>query len=580
MTAEHLALPGDVAAAIRGHVEASAARRALPAVAYGVVAGGEVVAGGALGSDREGGAAATTATAFRIASMTKSFTAAAVLVLRDEGRIRLDDHAADLAPELAAIALPTADAPALTVRHLLTMSAGLATDDPWADRHLDASPADMDALLAAGAAFAVHPGTAFQYSNLGYAMLGRIVERVTAGPLARFVTERLLHPLGMAATAFDSASLPASVARATGYRSDGAGPEPDLADGGFGAMGGLWSTVEDLARWVEFFCDAFPPRDDPDPGPLRRSSRREMQQVQRAWRPAPGRTGLDERFRLGLSGYGMGLNAGWHAELGPMVTHAGGLPGYGSSMRWLPERGVGVVALANATYAPMSMLTLEVLELLGDHGALPPTRAIPNAAALSTAAADLAALFGAWDGAAAADLFADNVFLDTPEPARRDGASRLAAAAGGPFRVRSLTANSATDADAVLAGLNGSIHLELQLSPLVPPRVQWYEATLHLPPRAALVAWSARLAALVIPEPDPEVERLAGLAPDADRAELARLLARAAQLIGPCHPGDPGAHDGGGRATFRWHGELGDLDATIVVDGEDQLAEVQLRIAG
>ena len=66
--------------------------------------------------------------------MTKSFTAATVLSLRDEGRPRLDDPIAEHVPELAGLRRPTADAPAITVRHLLTMSAGLATDDPWGDR--------------------------------------------------------------------------------------------------------------------------------------------------------------------------------------------------------------------------------------------------------------------------------------------------------------------------------------------------------------------------------------------------------------------------------------------------------------
>ena len=346
-------LSADLIETLDRHVEAFAARHELPGLAYGVVAAGTVVHGGGFGVAAHGGPATGTDTVFRIASMTKSFTAAAVLLLRDEGRLALDDPITRHAPELASIRPPTADSPDVTIRHLLTMSSGLSTDDPWADRHLDASAAEMDAIFAAGASFAVAPGTAMEYSNLGYAMLGRIIERVTGGSVCPFVTDRLLAPLALSCTAFEIGSLPGHAVAAVGYRNDGGIEEP-LDDGGFAPMGGLWSTVCDLARWVGFFCDAFPPRDDPDSGPLRRASRREMQQVHQA-RPANlGYAGLDGQLRLGSGGYGMGLQRIHHLDLGATVTHSGGLPGFGSNMRWLPERDFGVVALANLTYAPMA----------------------------------------------------------------------------------------------------------------------------------------------------------------------------------------------------------------------------------
>src|SRR3954453_20229538 len=97
-----------------------------PALAWGVVRDGKLDASGGSGADEH--------TVFRIASMTKSFTAACVLALRDDGVFALDDPIAAHAPELAAVGGPTTDAPAVSIRHLLTMSAGIATDDPWADR--------------------------------------------------------------------------------------------------------------------------------------------------------------------------------------------------------------------------------------------------------------------------------------------------------------------------------------------------------------------------------------------------------------------------------------------------------------
>src|SRR5262245_10729827 len=212
----------------------------MPSLAWGVVRDGRLLHAGGRGAGER--------TAFRIASMTKSFTAAAVLLLRDEGRLALDDPIARHAPELSAVRAPTHDGPALTIRHLLTMSAGFATDDPWADRHLAASDAEMDGYVRSGVTFAVDPGTAQEYSNLGYGMLGRIVQRVAGGRVQQVISERLLGPLGLSHTVWTPEELPAGTAIATGYRwrDDTHLPEVPLGDGGLAPMGGLWTTVEDL----------------------------------------------------------------------------------------------------------------------------------------------------------------------------------------------------------------------------------------------------------------------------------------------------------------------------------------------
>src|SRR5207253_2171066 len=127
-----------------------------------------LVTAGGVGDPGDGAGPPDARTLFRIASMTKSFTAAAVLRLRDAGQLHLDDRAAAHVPAAARLRLPTSDSPPITVRHLLTMSSGLATDDPWADRHLDAAPTELRGWLQDGAAFGAAPGTVFEYSNLGY----------------------------------------------------------------------------------------------------------------------------------------------------------------------------------------------------------------------------------------------------------------------------------------------------------------------------------------------------------------------------------------------------------------------------
>ena len=120
----------------------------------------------------------TADTVFRIASMTKSFTAATVLLLRDEGHLRLDDPVADHVPELQGQRASDPGAPTITLRHLLSMSAGFPGDDPWGDRQQDLDPGRFTRFLERGQSFAWMPGTAFEYSNLGYAILGRVITNV------------------------------------------------------------------------------------------------------------------------------------------------------------------------------------------------------------------------------------------------------------------------------------------------------------------------------------------------------------------------------------------------------------------
>ena len=359
------------------------------------------------------------------------------------------------------------DSPPISIRHLLTMSSGLATDDAWADRHMDVGDDELDGWLAAGTTSAGAPGTVFEYSNLGYGLIGRVVRRVTGQPVQRLITDRFLQPLGMADTTW--AAPPGAV---VGYHrrtlDDGEGgeslvEEPFVGDGAIAPMGGLFSTIADLATWIGFFTDAFPARDDLDDGVLSRASRREMQQ---AWRGFTDRVG----------GYGMGLNVLHHAGAGKVVTHSGGLPGFGSNMRWLPSQGLGLLALANHTYAPMAVATRAGLDALVEAGLVGPAR-LSVTDGLRHAAEVLVRLHNEWDDEAATALFADNVFLDDPAPTRRRAAEELVAEHG-PFTLARVVAESATSAVAVAHGPHCELHIDFQLTPTVPSLVQTYDTKL------------------------------------------------------------------------------------------------------
>ena len=136
------------------HVDALAAgyhrRGGQPGLAYGIVAGGELVHAAGLGERHLGGPPPDAGTVFRIASMTKSFTASAILTLRDDGLLRLDDLAEEYVPELRDWPPVSPDAARISIRHLLTMTAGFPTDDPWGDRQQGLPLQDFAHFLSQG----------------------------------------------------------------------------------------------------------------------------------------------------------------------------------------------------------------------------------------------------------------------------------------------------------------------------------------------------------------------------------------------------------------------------------------------
>lgn len=444
--------------------QAMATEHHCPSISWGIVAGGELAHHGSTGELDDGGAP-TARTVYRIASMTKSFTAAAVLALRDEGLWSLDDPVVRFAPELGTVVGPPGSPP-ITLRHLLSMTSGLATDDAWADRHLDFAPDEIDAVYAAGPVFARHPNVAYEYSNLGYAMIGRTVERASGKRVQQHISERFLAPLGLHDTTWVQ---PAHDNWARPYRAqDGKivrdTPDP-IGDGDLAPMGGLWTTVADLARWVAWF-DAANTRPADDGVGLSAASRREMQRMHTyigistvAGRACP-------------AGYGFGLNVRDDAPLGTIVAHAGGLPGYGSNMRWFAGRDMGVIALSNTTYAPMSVLTMRLMAALHEHSAVPALPAIV-APAWAAAAERLVALLNNWDDDVATELFENNVVPDDSLDRRRAEAAALIAE-NGRLQIGDMRPESATNGVFDVQGKGEALPIYLELSPGPGARVQSY----------------------------------------------------------------------------------------------------------
>src|SRR5687768_17361468 len=187
--------------------KASAER--MPGAVMGIIVDGELAWVKAAGvRETEKKSPVTPETVFRIASMTKSFTAMAILKLRDEGKLSLDDPVARYVPALANLPYPTKDSPAVTIRHLLTHSEGFPEDNPWGDRQLAQSDATMQAWMRAGIPFSNAPGVAFEYSNYGFAILGQVIARASGRLYDEYVRDRILLPLGMRASTFEMAVVP------------------------------------------------------------------------------------------------------------------------------------------------------------------------------------------------------------------------------------------------------------------------------------------------------------------------------------------------------------------------------------
>ncbi len=416
---------------------------------------------------------------FRIASMSKSFTAAAILQLRDRGTVCLDNPVTDYLPWATGLSGPTTDSPSITVRHCLTMSSGLPSDDPWADRQEEMTQAEFDDLLRRPVSGAYAPGTAFAYSNLGYAVLGRVVEAITDRPFIDYLASELLLPLGLTDTTYDYRSVPEG-RLAQGYRPTAAGewdPQQFTAPGSFSAIGGLLSTVTDIAKWVHWLADAFPPRDGGDDAVLGRASRREMQQQHRLLpfdvvdEPGERNRLTSKGFPWGLSGYGYGVFVEPDPHLGAVSQHPGGYPGFGSYMGWHQASGLGVVAFANGTYAPVAGPARTALgALVRQREDRPEVRSTEHL----RSAVDLVERVIADPSMLQGPAFADNVLLDVPLAERIAAITTAREAMGEYTGQNEVELRSPTEAICRMTGGRGRLDVTVALTPTHPPRIHTF----------------------------------------------------------------------------------------------------------
>ena len=451
-----------------------AAERHLPGIVWGIVLDGQLVHTGAHGiANLEQKTPASAAdTRFRIASMSKSFTALAILKLRDTGKLTLHDPVTKHIPECRHVATLTTDAPILTIRHLLTMSGGFPQDDPWADPLLGQSPDEFLALLRGGLSSSNAPGITFEYSNLGYALLGQIITHAAGEPYQRYIAREIFQPLGMKDTGWEYSDVPANKF-APGYRweDDAWKPEPMFHDGAFGAMGGVITTIPDLARYAAFHLAAWPARNDPDTALVRRATLREMHKPSEISSLNPTAKTLAGQANPTVAGYAYGLRWATDSKHVINIGHSGGLPGYGSHWFFFPAHGFAILSFANRTYAGTAIANTKVAALLLEKAALP-ARAIPPSPILAQRQREVAKLIQSWDPALAADVVSANFFPDRSRESWQKHSREIFARLGRIRSVGEIVPENQLRGTFPIEGENGRLNVSFTLTPEKTPRVQ------------------------------------------------------------------------------------------------------------
>ncbi len=438
----------------------------FPSIAYGVVAGGQLIYSNSVGQINMDKKISSSAKAlYRIASMSKSFTAMAILKLRDEGKLSLADPVSTYLPEINEAGRLTKDAPAITILNLLTMSAGFPEDNPWGDRQLADTDEELLTTIRNGLSLSNVPGVNYEYSNLGFAMLGKIISNVSGIPYQDYITQHILKPLGMNDTQWEFEKVPADQL-AHGYRWEDEQwkEEALLHDGSYGAMGGMICSIEDFSKYVSLHLSAWPARNSEDVGPVKRSSIREMHQP---WRFntlfADAKTRSGEPCPI-ASGYGLGLN--WRKDCNGTVrvAHSGGLPGFGSEWRIYPDYGIGVISFSNRTYGAPSGANAIALDTLIALAGLKP-RVLPASAILNLRKEQLITLLPSWTDEKSLAIFAENFFPDQSLASRKTNCEKIFAEAGAIKNIQPLIAENQLRGSFIIEGETKNIAVFFTLTP-------------------------------------------------------------------------------------------------------------------
>lgn len=328
----------------------------VPGVVVGVVSrDGLVWAQGYGTTNLAGGVTPTPSTRFRIGSVSKVFTATAILQLRDAGKLRLDDPAVKHLPWFK-VPNPFPTAPPITVEHLLTHTSGLSREAPFDAWTTHQFPTREELRVSMPRVTVISPpGKTYRYSNLGVALLGEIVAAASGETWAGYVRAHITAPLGMtsttgAPTPAEIASLPRQHRR---KQADGSRGTLDYYEtGAIAPAAAIVSTLEDLARFAAFQLTADPA--GPPAGGAQVLSGPTLAEMHRP------------HFVNGKWTGGRGLGWGVSRREGrTYVAHGGWIGGHRADVILDPDRGLAAVALTNADDASPGLFARQALAVVG-----------------------------------------------------------------------------------------------------------------------------------------------------------------------------------------------------------------------
>lgn len=456
---------------LRQKMEVFKTKNNLSSVAYALVMDGEVVLENYEGYiQQETKKTANKHSVYRIASMSKSFAGVAILQLRDKGLLRLDDPVSTYIPELKGQKY-SEDAAEINLRHLLTHAAGFPEDNPWGDRQLGISNEAMLAMFKKGISFSTAPGENYEYSNMAFAMLGYVISQVSGLPYQKYIEKEIWVPLGMKDTYWDYTRVPKEQL-VQGYRwvKGAFVPQPIEGDGAYGIMGGILTSTEDFSKYMALHQSVYESR-MPPASVLKAASLREMHFP---W----NFNGLNRRGYRGdgsacenASHYGYGLRLDRNCEQIDMIGHSGGLPGYGSDWKILPDFGVGIVTLTNGTYGSAAVLNNEILPWVVAKAALV-RKPFPVSPVLQQRKEALVHLLPDWKGAEETGLFAVNFFDDYYIDMLREDSKEVFASLGEGIKFHDIQAENALRGSFLVEGQKGKAKVSFTLSPENPAMIQ------------------------------------------------------------------------------------------------------------
>ncbi|HEY0068074.1 MAG TPA: serine hydrolase [Flavisolibacter sp.] len=278
---------------------------------------------------------------YQIGSVTKQFTAAAILKLQEEGKLSVNDTISKYFPKLK-------EGRRITIRHMLTHTSGLFnyTNDTTFWMHEAAMPSSHEKMMSrfADKPLDFEPGTRFSYSNSGYVLLGYIIEQVSGKPYEQYIRENIFRPLGMNRSGFDFTK---ATNRATGYYVGGVSEPAMIVDStGSYAAGSIYTTTSDLFKWVQ----AMHHKKLLKPGSW-----------EQAFTPFKGQYG-----------YGLIMDKMYGQK---RIWHNGGIHGFVSNLEYFPESNTTVILISNYMHSDLARVSRTIdAALFGKPYELPKVR--------------------------------------------------------------------------------------------------------------------------------------------------------------------------------------------------------------